>query len=565
MTESLSLLYRTVGAGALLVFLLPIGLFYGINTFIFQFVFIAHFALLISAVASAIRLIGSHIPWKTAESALFGLTLLIILVVSVLLGSLPITARDALTHHLAVPRFWVESGFIHEIPWHEWSYYPMLIELAYTALLSLHLDQVTPFYHALYLPILGAIALLISNYFSQERSRALLSSVLIISLPLCLRLATMPMVDLPLAVFIGMGIYFLLLENYLIAGVSFGLGASVKYNGVLAVVVILAVALCTLKKWKGIIVAAILAGITFAPWALKNFEWTDNPVYPLAQSYFHSTALSPLSKGPSVKLSPLEYREAMYGEDIIDIALLPFRLFLEGKDDDPRKFDGILSPLLLLGIWPFLPFFQSKEKKMLYLISVIYLIAALLSGPTRARYLIPIFIPLSVLTSLIVPKKIIPIAFAFQLLLIGTYAAKLIKKADLVGFFQSSRDKEAYLARHIPEYAIIRYVNQNLDPSSKTLLVLTGNRFYYHTTPVLSGGHFSQEILLSWIRRSHNREELKHFFQEQEVSHFMTNVAALRESLATLTDDEKIVWNSFFSLNLKLLTKDGPFALWVIE
>ncbi len=42
-----------------------------------------------------------------------------------------------LIHHLAVPKWWIEAGEIHPIQWHEWSYYPMLLQLVYTMLLCL--------------------------------------------------------------------------------------------------------------------------------------------------------------------------------------------------------------------------------------------------------------------------------------------------------------------------------------------------------------------------------------------------------------------------------------------
>ena len=48
-----------------------------------------------------------------------------------MLASVPPTSRDALTHHLAVPKLYLQHGGIYEIPWLEFSYYPMNLDLLY--------------------------------------------------------------------------------------------------------------------------------------------------------------------------------------------------------------------------------------------------------------------------------------------------------------------------------------------------------------------------------------------------------------------------------------------------
>ncbi|TAJ79930.1 hypothetical protein EPO44_19030, partial [bacterium] len=56
------------------------------------------------------------------------LLILLILSVEVILGLLPPTARDELTHHLAIPKLYVKAGRIYEIPFAPYSYYPMLLD-----------------------------------------------------------------------------------------------------------------------------------------------------------------------------------------------------------------------------------------------------------------------------------------------------------------------------------------------------------------------------------------------------------------------------------------------------
>ena len=49
----------------------------------------------------------------------------------IILSSVPPVSRDALTHHLAVPKLYLQHGGIYEIPSIEFSYYPMNLDLLY--------------------------------------------------------------------------------------------------------------------------------------------------------------------------------------------------------------------------------------------------------------------------------------------------------------------------------------------------------------------------------------------------------------------------------------------------
>jgi len=58
------------------------------------------------------------------------LGLLAVLIVSiVILSCVPPVSKDALTHHLAVPKLYLNHGGIYEIPFMAFSYYPMNLDL----------------------------------------------------------------------------------------------------------------------------------------------------------------------------------------------------------------------------------------------------------------------------------------------------------------------------------------------------------------------------------------------------------------------------------------------------
>jgi hypothetical protein len=98
-------------------------------------------------------------------------------------------------------------------------------------------------------------------------------------------------------------------------------------------------------------------------------------------------------------------REALYEETWQDMAFLPVRIFFQGKDGDPKYFDGKLSPFLL--IFPFFAFLRFRrdpahlkaEKTIFASFAFLYFFLALFTFGLRIRYIAP-FIPALVILSI---------------------------------------------------------------------------------------------------------------------------------------------------------------------
>ena len=73
--------------------------------------------------------------------------ILVLLGIEIIFNLTPPISRDALIHHLAVPKLWLKHGEFYEIPWAEYSYYPMYINLLYTVCLYFKNDIVPKFIH----------------------------------------------------------------------------------------------------------------------------------------------------------------------------------------------------------------------------------------------------------------------------------------------------------------------------------------------------------------------------------------------------------------------------------
>jgi len=118
-----------------------------------------------------------------------------------ILNLTPPISRDALIHHLAVTKLWFKHGGFYEIPWAEYSYYPMNINLPYLVCLYFKNDIAPKFIH------LGfglGTGWLIYLYLKKKfgRNWGLLGTVIFITTPLVVWLSTSAYVDLGMTFFI---------------------------------------------------------------------------------------------------------------------------------------------------------------------------------------------------------------------------------------------------------------------------------------------------------------------------------------------------------------------------
>jgi len=487
---------------------------------------------------------------------------------------LPITEKDALIYHLAVPKLWLKAGGIVNIPWHEWSYFPMLTELGYLGLLKFKLDWLCNFYHLSFLVITcGVLQAFLQSESSSNRA-ALTAFCLPLSIPLFIKLGASALSDLALAEYFAICFcQFILHSKHLLdrghlvlSGIAMGLCLSTKYNALLTFALFVPCSLLYLQaKAKAavidIFVFALIALLVFCPWPLKNFLWTQNPFYPFLQSWFGGSSHDIAFLG-SVK--PLMHRAQVYGESWWQIALIPVRFFFSGQDNDAANFDGVLSPVLLAFLFLFT--WRSKPEWLNLSLGfvVLYLGFSLLLFHALVRYQMPSLIILCLLSALVLgeatprfsllPKLILIFHFIFAFL----YCLRLADDNDSLAFLNGTLDKERYLQQHLTEYNSIAFINHNLPAGSKTYLLLTGNRYFYFDRNV-RGGYFSGEAIVEELKRDQSASDLLKFFLDQDIDHLMLNAPRTQALFKdSLTPKEELIWQEFFNQQLQILFKDGP-------
>ncbi len=518
------------------------------------------------------------------------------------LACVPPVSRDALTHHLAVPKLYLEHGGIYEIPHLRFSYYPMNLDLLYLISLYFKNDILPKFIHFAFAL---ATAAMLARYLYRRINLgfALLGALFFLTIPVIIRLSSTVYVDLGLICFLFASLLYLFywMESgfkpryLLISAVFCGLALGTKYNGVIGLFLLgLFVVFiytrhhsgqkfCDVKAAGWCVAFIMVALIIFSPWMIRNLVWTGNPVYPLYNGVFNEEAATEdINKGTVLeerdRMSHVQVRRQIYGESWFEISLIPLRVFFQGKDDTPKYFDGKTSPFLL--ILPIFAFFgirgqsrqQRNEKFMMLFFSVLFLLYACAQTSIRIRYFSPILPPLVVLsmfglrnlqavilnrTRLISEQLKKSVIFCIILAMLGlnaSYMADRFKKDQPLAYLSGKVTRDEYIQAYRPEYASYQYANQNLSKNDKIFGLYIGYRGYYSDIPV----EFSIEMLQKLATRSESGIEVSQKLLEKGFTHLLVNFSLFNYWVKKYSIHEKQVLKDFFDDHtITEFSKDG--------
>lgn len=561
--------------------------------------FLVHIAVHMTAIGQSFTTIFDAFKGSRSGLAVLTLGVIIPLVCLLCLSALPVTGRDALIHHLAVPKMWIANGAITEIQWHEWSYYPMLLQLGFLGFLKLGLSQLTSIYHGSFLILSAALLIkcLPINSLSikcpkteQSSLTTWLALVLLFTTPILFRLGGVPYVDLPLCTY-GLCIFYLLSKDHtakgdIFLGIFLGLSAGVKYNGLLFSVVGLAACfgISIIRKRFSIRQFATVTALFFviaSPWYLKNWMLTGNPVFPLLDNIFPGD--SPLSAVAASSLASTP--PPKFFTETLQFLLLPFQMFIGGEDNNPAKFDGTVSPLFMfILLAPLLKTSRNLSLLGLFLFFGYGYTALELSGP-RVRYLAPVLgigIVLAALGAQWISERFTE--KRVQLLMWGLigiqflsgafYAGSTLNDRDALLYLQGGIKPIHYMKLHVQETLVADAANQKLPPDAKIYLLHTGNRYFLYDRAVENSGYFSDHLLLNWIKQSSKKgaeRPIKHSLQSNGFTHIALHQDRYERSFndykarGILSVDELKLWNEFLNNDLELIYQIGPYIIGEIQ
>ena len=523
-----------------------------------------------------------------------------------ILASVPPVSRDALIHHLAVPKMYLRHGGIYEIGSMHFSYFPMNLDLLYLVPLYFKADIVAKYIHFLFALFCAG---LIYRYLKQVMDRAwgLTGALFFLTIPVIVRLSTTVYVDLGLIFFSWASLYSVLRwydtsfapRHLVLAGVTCGLALGTKYNGLILLPIMGAMIpllysyrrnrdiprqnfrLRYIHSIKGLgwaTVFIVTALILFSPWMARNIVWKGNPVYPLYNSVFNPTAQpAPSETVEKEKKPPINafwMRRHVYKESFWQTLSIPVRAFFQGRDDDPRYFDGRLNPLLLL--LPLAAFLRRSSslftgfkthRSVLAAFAVLFLLFVFFKADFRIRYMGPAIPPLVIL-SVFGAKSLsdmawrhmgrlsAPVLVLLFILYNGHYVYGQFHRIRPWDYLSGAVDRDTYISRFLPEYPVVVHANQVLPADARVLCLSIGDRTYYlerglHLAEDFydkTGGRYSEADLINKLTR-------------YGTTHVIIDRGVLFDWLITLPQEEQAVFLNVFKNNTRVLYEENNVLL----
>jgi len=516
--------------------------------------------------------------------------LLVFLCLEFLLNLTPPISRDALIHHLAVPKLWLRHGGIYEIPWADYSYYPMNINLLYLICLYFKNDVAPKFIHLTF--GLGT-GWLIYDYLRQkfDRNWGLLGMLIFISTPIVIWLSASAYIDLGMTFFTTASILAFVrwcdseykqLKWLLISSFCMGIAIGSKYNALIAwlivnLLVMFAYARSThrqLGAFKyGLIFFVITAAVAL-PWYLKNYLLTGNPFYPLFASFFKSLPHKPMGEivyqqaaEQTHRLSFFKLREVVHGETFWETLLIPLRMFFQGDDNSYRYFQGVLNPVLIVfGPFILLNRRYARDKFLFVIFAVFFIIVSYFTTLQQVRYILPTLPFLAIIAvmglkdltdrlksetlfcSLKSHNKIKSCArallFAVVVMLLsmnGLYLKNRLNIIKPLPYVMGRETRDDFLKRHLLHYDAVNFINSHLPDDAVIYQFFLGRRGYYLDRSYKNEPSFGINTLKRLVDSSVSREKFQQCVASMGATHIMMRANLVDNHLYNNFSKEEII------------------------
>ena len=486
----------------------------------------------------------------------------------------PEIGKDALIYHIGVPKMFLEHHGIYFIPGNIFASYPFFSEMLYIWGLSLWGEILPKGTH-----FAIAIFILFSMWkfgrrYVHENSFEFLPLLIFFTIPSVFINAHTAYCDLILAFYTFVALYaFINWFNteeklwLILCAVFSGIAMSIKYGGLSfpfigSLGVLWACRKNGMPSRKAVHLLSLYILFTFvtgAPFYLKNWIMTGNPLYPFFYEMFGGKGWSAEQAG----YYDVFIKNLGMGRNLLDYLLLPWNLSFKSQMDSPL-FDGLMGPVFILV----LPFAIGMRKISLEIkILLAYCLLALVfwaSSAQQMRYLIPLFPFLAIMASLTFSyyrdNKII-----FTLLLIFLVSGLAFSGYHIINDFRKVRpmsvltgheDKDAFLTRMIPSYAMLRYVNTQLTENSYIFTIYMKNPAYLFNRPFYSDSMFESYTIETILNNSKTPGDVYLALKRKGFTHILYDINYVVGNAGTFSEENKELFMAFQNRFLTLVKSD---------
>ncbi len=396
---------------------------------------------------------------------------------------------DALMYHLEIPELYLTQGRVYFDPQVWRTGQPLLGEMMYAVAIALRLNPLAKLINLTYaiLFIVSAYAFG-SRFFS--RSSGLLAVGIILGMPALPFWATWAKVDLAWAGYEFWAVYALMLWDaessknskwLILAGILSGLAASVKYLSLPVILIVAVILLWKSTKSGGFrqIISnlwtyGLFAGLVMAPWYVKNWLWTGNPIYPLiwggpGRSFLTEQLLN-------------EYVGSFgFGHGLLDLVLLPYRMFAH-----PIRFSiigfEIFHPALWLAFGNFF-FLQSKKRGIPLLYSSLVFLSWFFSSQ-QVRFLLPVSAFIAILAANTLEQfprllqKSVILILGVTILLSVSFQISYLQHTRTVPYLAGQISARQFLREQAPSFRMLEYIESHLKSYERVQFLWDGRGYY---------------------------------------------------------------------------------------
>ena len=316
---------------------------------------------------------------------------------------------------------------------------------------------------------------------------------------------------------------------------------------------------------------------------IRNVVWTGNPLYPLYNGFFNrgevpKESASEIEVEKQSRMSHVQIRKQIYGESGWEIALIPLRVFFNGRDDNPKYFDGKTNPfLLLLPIFAFFgirngPRQVKTEKMMMFFYSLLFLLFAFAQRDIRIRYFAPVLPPLVILSifglhnikkrfldpnrrlSKGVKTTIVVSIIGGMLGLNTVYIVSRFQQDQPIAYISGKTTRDEYIQKCRPEYASFQYANQHLPKNSRILGLYIGDRGYYSDIEI----SFNIALIQQIAAKADSARDVLINLRANKFTHLIVNFPLFNFWIKKYSLHERKILKEFFDKYVAIeFSKDG--------
>ncbi len=475
-----------------------------------------------------------------APELLLGFALVSMLLVLFVQTLWPRVSWDANVYHLTVPRLYLEHQGFWRIPFNVYSNWPLNTELLFAMAMALKSHILAKLVHFGFGCLCTVLVYQVARR-AADRWTGCVAAVLLLVNPIVMVEIRVAYVDLASALFFALAFVFVhrWLERtdgsyrlLVIAGLFSGLAAGTKLTGIVGAVCLAVLLVSVLWRRaatvsavaKSVAVLMIPAVALLAPWLIKSWILTGNPVYPFLYSVFGGPEWS-----SELQRQLTAWQQSIgMGRSGIDYLLLPGRVILEGGPGYDR-FDGQISRLWIvlipLSIW------IARHRTIVargLIVSAIYFVFWALSSQ-QIRFLIPV-LPILAISGAIAISDAIGRLRSSLAATTAIWACSLALAASLTWAGWDFAVRSLGMGRdylhfgvgieQLAEEPVYRFINDEL-PADARVLMLNTNHGYFCRRVFRADSFFEASQIAALLSQANSKSDLAELLQELGITHLL--------------------------------------------